>query len=116
MMEHPPWESDGVSGAVVGTTYDGSQGGDLKPKAKNTLTAAQREKMKRKENVEVAYAKKLPKAEVLTPRFAADLRESQKIDGAKTRERKRAEQAWLAKLRSGDYSGPVLDRLSLIHI
>ena len=51
----------------------------------------------------------LPKPKVLDPKFAHKRRDSQAEHAPKLKERRQAEEAWMQKLREGDYSGPTLD-------
>ncbi|MDP7560802.1 MAG: hypothetical protein QF745_09705, partial [Planctomycetota bacterium] len=77
-------------------------------KVANTLTAAQREKLRKKENPGPERRTVQKKFRTLDPEFAEELREP--YQSVKKQERKQAEQAWMKKLKSEDYSGPVLDR------
>ncbi|MDP7559647.1 MAG: hypothetical protein QF745_03810, partial [Planctomycetota bacterium] len=85
---------------------------ELDKKAKqpktSTLTAVQKEKLRRKEATP-DQRNPLPKPDVLDPQFAQGVRTAQSMYGPKSEERKKAEQAWMTKLKNGDYSGPVLD-------
>ena len=82
-------------------------------KATNSFTSSQRQFLKRREAVDKEAVQKLNlKPEALDPAFAEKLRMQQNTQAATAipaTQRKAAEEAWMKKLREGDYSGPTLD-------
>ena len=75
------------------------------PKAKNSFTYAQRAKLKKKASGEQPNLKPTS----LDPDYMEGIRG--KTNGFVCAERRRvADEAWMRKLRQGDYEGPVLDK------
>jgi hypothetical protein len=112
LMETPPCVETGFLGKQGdgGDTAEALLAEGQPKKAANTLTAVQREKMRRKETQAPQSSLSLPKPKVLDPQFAENMRKSQKNAGPGSGERKLAEKAWMTKLQEEDYSGPTLDR------